>query len=328
MFKYINCIDVNTRYCPCELAEFGECLVCPMLKGKSCDCIHHSGSCIFQEFTWNNKKARTPRQFQQYPIQKKEYLREDLLLLEISTKGSELATELSRIGAFVFLKKPGLEDTHAAPISVMKVNPAAGTISLAIKLLGVKTKRIAEAEQTIMVKGPYWNGIQGQKFLMNPSPELCLIIGRGIGMAPAVLAAEKLVAAKSEVFAILGRGRSEKSCFEEYFKELGCITQQLELMNRKNIINENDMNLISQIMQHNNIKTVLLAGSDLFQKRCMQAISSRNVGTRFATVNNALMCCGEGCCGSCESTLGTKTGLKTCKAQYNPLEYFSERQEL
>ena len=58
----IDCIDAGTEYCPCKLAESGECLICSQCQGECfCDCLNWKGVCIYQELYNNGNKAKEGR---------------------------------------------------------------------------------------------------------------------------------------------------------------------------------------------------------------------------------------------------------------------------
>lgn len=45
-YEVIDCIDAGTEFCPCHLAEEGECILCSQLHGKCfCDCVNWKGVC-------------------------------------------------------------------------------------------------------------------------------------------------------------------------------------------------------------------------------------------------------------------------------------------
>ena len=62
MKEYANCIDCGTEFCPCKLAETGECILCSQLQGEHfCDCLNWNGVCIYQELYNNGMKAKKGR---------------------------------------------------------------------------------------------------------------------------------------------------------------------------------------------------------------------------------------------------------------------------
>lgn len=325
LFKYIDCIDATTDYCPCSLAEVGECLICTQLQDNCfCDCSNYSGTCIYQEYIWNNEKGEKLRQYKIATIKSKKYLREDIILFEINLTNG-LTRELNNIGAFVFLKKPGDFEGCSVPISILDSNIYNNTITVAIKTVGVKTKMLCKCEDVIMVKGPYWNGIQGQRSLKEIKNENCLIIGRGIALAPAIMAAKKIIKKNNCVYALLEKGRSNTNYFKTYFDDLNCITENINLMNRDNVLTQEGKVLIKSYLEEKDIKMVLCAGNDVFHKKIITYVYNLDNRIKFATVNNSTMCCGEGQCGSCIIENKNNTKIRACKQQYNPIEVFLEK---
>ena len=327
MYKYVDCIDSGTDYCPCVLAEKGECIICSQLHGKCfCDCLDWKGICIYQEFMWNNQKAKKNRLYHSYIIEDKQYIREDLLQLDIKVP-KYLARELNNTGAFVFLKKPGDMDAFSTPISVMLSDTVRNIIRVVIKIYGVKTKALSECQREIMVKGPYWNGIQGQRFLTPLKNSSVLIIARGVGAAPGVMAAKKLVKKGNSVYVLLDRGRSDENFTKKYYEALGCIVQDTSLCDRSGSFIPAGEKDIRSLVESLPFKTILCAGSDNFYEKTIKLIYSINSSICFATVNNSTMCCGEGICGSCRMEGSRNKNIKSCKQQYNPTEVFLKEGE-
>lgn len=322
LFKYIDCIDACTDYCPCSLAEVGECLLCSQLKGDlMCDCVNYGGTCIYQEFIWNNEKSKRLRQFKIYSIKNKRYLREDIVLFEIKLNGG-LVRELNSIGAFVFLKKPGDADSCSVPISILDCDIYNNEITVAVKIIGVKTKMLEGCTDVIMVKGPYWNGLQGQRFLKDLKDKNILLIGRGCALPPTILASKKLLKKDNNIYAILEKGRGKESAFKQYFDRLNIYNENINLINRSNVLQEEGKALIKKLLEEKSIEVVISAGDDIFHERIINFIYSINKKINFSTVNNATMCCGEGQCGSCLIHSPGGERIKACKQQYNPKEVF------
>jgi NAD(P)H-flavin reductase len=322
LYKIVDCIDAGSDYCPCSLAEKNECILCSQLNGKVfCDCINWKGTCIYQEFIWNNHKKQKLRQFQSFKIIGKKTIRDDLFLLEIKVTRA-MARDLNNTGAFVFLKKPDDESFFSTPISIMLVDLLKNTVTAAIRINGVKTKAINECEDTIMVKGPYWNGIQGQKFIREIKNENCMIAARGVEAAPCVLAAKKMTRNMNHITVLLDKGRSTENFTKRYFINLGCEVKDISLCNRSGYIDDSFKALMDEQIKKHNIKTVLLGGNDIFYEETMGFIKSNFDNINFAVVNNSTMCCGEGVCGSCMKIIDKNEKIKSCKQQFNPAEFY------
>lgn len=322
LFRYIDCIDLGSDYCPCSLAERGECIICSQLRDEEfCDCLNWKGTCVYQEFIWNNEKSKGSRQYREFKIVNRKYLRNDLLLMNIKVTKT-LSRELNSIGAFVFLKRPEDGECFGTPISILNSDIYNNVITVVIKIDGVKTKSLKECSEDIMVKGPYWNGIQGRKYLTSIKEQSCLIVGRGVAIAPAVLAAKKLLLNKNEVYVLLDKGRSGQNFSKQYFLDMGCIVEDTIFLNRQKNISDLTKERIEQLHRKWNFKTVLSAGDDDFHKKIINYVDALDGYINIATVNNSTMCCGEGVCGSCMSRGAHNEKIKSCKQQYNPKEIF------
>lgn len=314
----LYCIDASTEYCPCTLAEAGECLLCSQLRGEEfCDCIHYNGTCIYQEFVWNGYKSKQPREYKLCDIIEKSFLRADVLCLKIKLTFS-LCRELSTIGAFVFLRRPGDHESLGLPISIMQSDLEDEWVTVGIKKIGVKTKKIFECGDQILVKAPFYNGIQGVMRLRELKNSSCLILGRGCALAPGILAAQKLTERNNQVFALLHEGRGKRSYFSGLFENLGVPVINKNLVNRLELLTEEGTNALNELLNHQSIEHILCAGNDAFIKNSIQVIQKIKPGIHFSSINNAIMCCGEGNCGSC---IGIKAGKirRACKEQFDPV---------
>jgi len=322
LFRYVDCIDAGTEYCPRHLAEKGECIICSQLRGKNfCDCLNWKGTCIYEEFIWNNKKAKRIREFKEFTIENKRLIRDDLLLLQVSVN-PYLAKQLNNIGSYVFLKKPGSPLCFATPVSIMDSDIKNNLITMVVKILGVKTKDLLECKDKVELKGPYWNGIQGQIFLKNLKGSEILIVARGVAAAPCVMAAKKLIKANNKIIVVLEKGRGNGNFAKERFKSLGCEVYDVNMINYNDYsLSEEFKNLLLELIKKNNFKVTISGGSDEFHRLYLNFAYALDKSLKFATVNNAIITCGEGICGSCEVKLDRGI-IKSCKQQYNPAEVF------
>lgn len=323
MFKYIDCIDSGTEFCPCSLAEKGECIVCSQLRGKKfCDCLNWKGTCIYQDYIWNMERAKKSREYLEFDIIEKEYIRDDIFILKIEVD-RYLSRELNEFGAYVFMKRPEDSDEYKVPISILESNMRDNIITSVIKVYGAKTKSLEMVDKKILIKGPYYNGIQGIDNLKRLKNGNCLILGQGVGTAPTVLAAKKMLYRNNNIFALLDKGRSGENFAKSYFKELGC--ENLEdvrfLDSNKSLLQDIKIK-VKDIIEEKKIDLVFSAGSDGFHKEILTYIYNLDKSIKFATTNNATMCCGEGICGSCHVKNASGEVIKACKQQYNPAEVF------
>ena len=55
----VECVDAGSAYCPCQLAELGQCIECSLLRGEGeCRC-HWAGSCILSHSQWGRGKVQS-----------------------------------------------------------------------------------------------------------------------------------------------------------------------------------------------------------------------------------------------------------------------------
>lgn len=323
MFKYIDCIDAGTEFCPCSLAERGECIICSQLRDKKfCDCLNWKGTCIYQDYLWNMEKAKKSREYKEFAVLHKEVLREDLFILKIKVN-NYLARELSEFGAYVFMKRPEDIEAYGAPISILDSDIVENIITVAIKVEGAKTKALKIVDKTILIKGPFYNGIQGVNNLKSLKNGTCLILGRGVGTAPAVLAAKKLLYKENSIFILLDKGREKENYSKKYFKDLGCKDiEDVRFLNENKEILEETKKKIKNLIESKKIDVVLSAGSDNFHREILTYIYNLDKKIKLSTINNTTICCGEGLCGSCHIKLESGQVIRSCKQQYNPAEVF------
>ncbi|HVI41987.1 MAG TPA: hypothetical protein VM577_15150, partial [Anaerovoracaceae bacterium] len=158
--KLINCIDAGSENCPCYLAVTGDCLICSRLQGKDfCNC-NWRGVCIYNEFVQGNRKVNNPRRDFEARIVQKKFYKEDLVVYILDV-GKGFAMKAERPGSYLFVKGNGTNSFYDVPISVMKADVEKGQIHLAIKIISTKTKALLMEKDTLVLRGPYRNGLHG-----------------------------------------------------------------------------------------------------------------------------------------------------------------------
>lgn len=323
MDHLIDCVDAGTEYCPCYLAEIGECIMCSQLQGHLfCDCKNWKGVCIYQEYVWNKYQIKEGRKNLICKVVRKKTISDSVMILNIAVNNT-LLRELNQPGAYVFLRHPEDPWYYDTPMSVLRVNEEEGTIEIAIQIKGVKTKSVLKVDKEIYLRGPYWNGLLGLKYLKVLRNEKALLIARGIGQASAAPVARKLILSGNEVEVILDSGRVGVNFAEDYLKELGCkITLKSVLDLKKLEIPAETLNYINQVIEDKNIKLVYSGGADKIHEGITRLLNQIDRDIFFTCSNDAKICCGEGICGSCQTRLADGSRVKTCKTQLDPLNIF------
>lgn len=323
MPKILDCIDAGSEYCPCHLAEVGECIMCSQLQGKTfCDCRNWKGVCIYHEYVSNRKQQKESRKSMLCQILHREEVSEDLVILKIRINRS-MARELNTPGAYVFLRNKENPSYYEAPMSVMAVDEAEGTITTALQIRGIKTKTLKNVQTQIEVRGPYWNGLMGLKHIKTLRNSKALLVARGIGQASALPVARKLLLAGNKVNVVLDKGRSGVNFAEPYFKELGCDVVTKEVLDSKILqIPSETLEYIRNTIIEEDVKLVFSGGSEKLHEGLGKLLNTWQEKVAFVSSNDGKFCCGEGVCGSCHTRLDDGSRIKTCKTQFNPLRLY------
>lgn len=322
-YEIIDCIDAGTEYCPCHLAETGDCLLCSQLCGKPfCDCVKWKGTCIYQEYVWNGMKAKEGRKNFKCKIIRKEKLEDDLIILTIRTT-HKLAQALVHPGSFVFLRNPSTDQFYDAPLSIMDVDLQENTIKTAIEIKGTKTKKLDELkeDEDILVKGPFWNGVLGLKHIYQSKDAHSIIIARGIGQAPMIPVMKKLYSNGNKITVILDKANYSKIFIKEYLEMCSAEVIECDTFACGNITEELK-NILNKSLEENDVNLVHCAGADILIYKVMEHL---NDIVSYSCCNNAKMCCGEGVCGACTTRFKGHIVKRLCKLQTDPKYIFEGR---
>ncbi|MDV3427686.1 MAG: sulfide/dihydroorotate dehydrogenase-like FAD/NAD-binding protein [Bacillota bacterium] len=316
-YEYIDCIDAGTRFCPCSLAETGDCILCSCLKGKKfCDCINWKGVCIYGEFINNGQKAKMGRESCRCLIENKINMG-NVFYLKVSVPHS-LAGELTYAGSFVFVRNEKFESYYDTPISILEVNTEEDYIELGIEIKGTKTKAIDSAEKELMVRGPYWNGVFGVKKINSLKEKTALIISKGIGLIPVIPIIKKLTENGSHIILINDTSNLDLSYVKSKIKDYNIEEIDLNIFSN-GILTEEFINILNKYKKDADL--IHVSAQDIIILQISDLISDK----LFTCCNNAKMCCGEGGCGACSARFAGHKVKKLCKLQIEPKYLFRER---
>jgi len=310
-----SCVDLGSEHCPCWLAVTGDCLICSRLQergdsggnsermffsGEDCDC-EWSGSCPYTLLAQNGGRiAERRREISARLIGRKDYDGDiSVLILEV---GCGFAQKASIPGSFVFLHPresdtEGKERFYEMPVSVMKVDETAGTIHLAIREEGPKSKTLLNRillMDDIIVRGPYFSGLLGAERLRpaKVKGKRVAFLTKGIGAAPAILAMDRLLTIGVQIRWLADDTKIDRQLLEDYSEgvkpEYGGLDDQ-------------------------SYDIVVISGSPYFVETMRREVRKRLPEAALVMSNDATMCCGEGICGAC--TVVTKEGrvIRQCK---------------
>ncbi len=306
-----RCIDINSQYCPCLLAETNHCVFCSHLKGESlCNC-NWSGVCILYEKHWQSNKRTLGIEELPIRIETETEFRiiskfsPDVYKLEFDVIPT-LAQQLTKTGSFVFLRRPQDPYFYHFPVGIMKV--IGNTLQVIIETIGPKSTRIiADDNHQLLVRGPYYNGILGQPWIDNLTNGKVVLVAGGMGQPPALPIAAKLIS-NNNVIAILAPGVIGMTVISEELRDLGVEVHDVSSFRNEGIV-------ILRKLCAGQPDLLVSAGPDEQHYAIINMMQDMNINIPMAVTNNATMCCGEGICGSCQKETHDNKTICTCKVQ-------------
>lgn len=302
--KQWQCVDAGSDYCPCYLAEENSCIICTQLQGKGyCDC-NWMGVCIYNDFYFSGNKKKEARKSQEYHIVDNKII-DNIIILSIRVT-KYMARALKQPGSYIFIRNKHSNHFFDVPISIMDCDEEKLLIKIAIEIRGVKTKKLMDHNGTLIIRGPYWNGIFGLNSLKTTQNARCLVLVRGIAQAPAILSIKHLLKNNNIVDVIVNKRINEHNFIKEYL--------DIESIREIDVPSDEVAILCKKLMRKNNYQLIFIGGSDLLQDKVIKHIQEIS-NVKFVTTNNNAICCGEGICGSCIKKDRTGILIKTCKAQ-------------
>ncbi|MFC3905510.1 sulfide/dihydroorotate dehydrogenase-like FAD/NAD-binding protein [Clostridium disporicum] len=327
MFKEtIDCIDAGTEFCPCHLAESGECILCSQLQGSHfCDCLNWKGVCIYQEFHDNGNKAKEQRKVYKCKVSEKVLYPNDVLLVKFEAP-HKLVIDLARPGSFIFVRSE--ENVYFdVPISILDSDIETNIISIMIEIRGIKTKQLLniEAGGNITIRGPYWNGVFGLKNIRKQKNNDTIVIARGIGMAPMIPVIKRLIENDNTVTLIVDKQPFKDIYVTEWLDKFNIVPQEMNLIEKGELSPEGKV-AIKSLIKYNNISLIHIAGADILTYSVIDFLDSlEREDIDLSCCNNFKMCCGEGVCGSCTARFSGHRVKRFCKVQASPRGIFEGR---
>lgn len=327
MFKEtIDCIDAGTEFCPCHLAESGECILCSQLQGSHfCDCLNWKGVCIYQEFHDNGNKAKEQRKVYKCKVSEKVLYPDDVLLVKFEAP-HKLVIDLARPGSFIFVRSE--ENVYFdVPISILDSDIETNIISIMIEIRGIKTKQLLNIETggSITIRGPYWNGVFGLKNIRKQKNNDTIVIARGIGMAPMMPVIKRLIENDNTVTLIVDKQPFKDVYVTEWLEKFNIVPQEMNLIEKGELSPEGKV-AIKSLIKYNNISLIHIAGADILTYSVIDFLDSlERQDIDLSCCNNFKMCCGEGVCGSCTARFSGHRVKRFCKVQASPRGIFEGR---
>lgn len=317
-----RCADINTPYCPCILADTNHCVYCSQLKGEAvCNC-NWSGVCILNEKSWQSKSIRKNNNENPYvfrtemvaPILEFKLIADNTyyLLLKLSP---ELAHDLDRPGAFVFIRRDCDPDIFKFPVGVMYVDQE--NVGLVVETIGPKSSQILNHNGSLIIRAPYYNGVLGGPWIDKLSEGKVILLAGGLGQPPALPIAKTLLAHGNRITAILAPGKTGKVFISDTLSHANARIITVKSMRSEGLMLLREMLNIPEELPD----LLVSAGPDEQHFSIASLLQNINIELPMAATNNATMCCGEGVCGSCDKESHNGSKVRTCKTQTDFLSF-------
>lgn len=311
------CIDAGSPYCPCQLAKIDSCLICSMLQGQEvCDC-RWQGICIYQEYLWNRGEIQNQRTEIIATVAERKAVSEKLLVMKINIPVKDVIKEYNQPGTFAFLRPPDSPIFYNVPLCIMAADEDAGTLTVAVQIVGPKTKVLALEKDKVTIRGPYWNGLFGLNHIKSSYRKNWLVIGRGVGQALVIQVVKNLLRGNNHVITLLDPGLVKVNLAGEIIDNPEIKSEIININNR--YANKR----VNELLQNGGIDYVFSAGSDVQHETIKGMIEKTNKRIPLVISNNYQLCCGEGICGSCETLIQDKP-IHLCKIQLNSMTILGE----
>jgi NAD(P)H-flavin reductase len=321
----VDCIDAGTEYCPCKLAEYGQCLICSQCQGKVfCDCLNWKGVCIYQEFHNNNSKAKDGRKTYNCVIKDVTNYHDNLIMIKFKAP-HKLVIDLIKPGSYIFIRSDENE-YFDIPISIMNCDIENDIITVAIEIRGVKTTKLqnVKLDENIVIRGPYWNGVFGIKNILAQKKAKALVLARGIGLAPMIPVIRKLISQDNELQVVIDTSPFKENFVSEFLNNYEIKATEKSLLD-KGKLSDHAKVIIKDALE-DDVKYIHVGGADILTYSVINYLDEINRNdVSLSCCNNFKMTCGEGICGACTARFSGHRVKRFCKEQADPRNIFEGR---
>lgn len=231
-----------------------------------------------------------------FQIIHKEKIAPDIFQFEVS---APLVAEKFQAGQFIVLRP--LETSERIPLTIMKADKNAGTITLVVKAIGLSTLQLAGLNE-----GDYICDLLGP--LGNPSEVgffgTVLVIGGGVGTAVTYAVAAALKHAGNRIISIIGARDKDFMIMENDFRS---ISDELYVLTddgsygKKGFVTEELKILLSEGRK---FERVIAAGPLPMMRAIVEITREYEIPTIVSL--NPIMVDGIGMCGGCRAVVGGK----------------------
>lgn len=319
------CIDAGGENCPCILAESRNCIVCGRLSGQDCSGCRWHGVCIYNEYIQNHRRIKKNRRDFEATIVERRLYDDDTVMLGLNV-GKGFSIKCYSGGSYVFLRKKESEQFFNVPISVMRADSEAGIIYLLIKCISAKTKALLEEDKSIIVRGPYKNGIFGIDDIYSSLDKAkregrrgrLLIVCRATGIAPAAKLMQSL-GHEHYVGVTADPANMSRQIIEDSLSDAPDDYRELDFTD------SGDMLKLKLELASGGYDCLAVFTSDYYINMIGEMAEEIKFQGKLAVSNNFNICCGEGVCGACSVAGKNGETMKMCKCRLSGEEILKRK---
>jgi ferredoxin--NADP+ reductase len=231
-----------------------------------------------------------------YEIVEKNKIAPDIYQFKVS---APLVAEKFQAGQFIVIRP--LETSERIPLTIMKADKNAGTITLVVKAIGFSTLQLAglnEGDQICDLLGPLGNPSEIGQF------GTVLVVGGGVGTAVTFAVAEALKNSGNRIISIIGARDKDFMILEEDFclisDELYVLTDDGSY-GKKGFVTEE---LKALLANERKFDRVIAAGPLPMMRAIVEITRDYEIPTIVSL--NPIMVDGIGMCGGCRAIVGGK----------------------
>ena len=228
-----------------------------------------------------------------------------------------LEREVKRPGGFVFVRRKDAASWYDVPISVQFEEMMVGSIGMTVLFSGVKTiqlKDLAEGD-TLLIRGPYSNGLLGLQHLEAQLSSRCLILTKGIGLLPSVSAVKYLQSRHNETELYVDEGNFSPSILKFQLDLFELPYRPLTLLDDDGELSTPAKHLIRRFVTDGGSLIHVGASEYVIHQVTAYLHYIGKSHVKLSACNNAKMCCGEGVCGACTEITADRRVIHHCKEQ-------------
>ena len=221
-----------------------------------------------------------------------------------------LVARARKAGQFVILRVDA-EWGERIPLTIADADAEKGTIDIVFQTVGASTRQLgllAAGDSLADLVGPLGRPTDIRAYTTPARKGRVIVVGGGIGVAPAHPIAQAFKAAGNDVSFIMGARTRELVIMEE---EMRRVTDDVTVVTddgsygRKGLVTEPLVEMLKAASDGKDVDEVIVVGPPIMMK--FAALATKPFGVKTIASLNAVMVDGTGMCGGCRVSVGGET---------------------